>query len=209
MSKFRIRMKLTGFELEVEGTREDVPLIAQSLGRQLTGLLEPASQIVDGELLPNVKTASPALSTNIAQDSTNRRKPRRRAVGVAGTGVTGANERAALDWRHDPQKYGTPRQEWSSSQKILFTLYVAGQETGVGDMTTGQIRATFNKHFRQAGQLLRQNMSRDLAKLKAGRKGEQPEVSEDTTKNPATWFLTEAGTRGAQQLVTAALNQTS
>ena len=39
MSKFKFKLKLQGLELEMEGAREDIPLMAQNLGNQLTGTL--------------------------------------------------------------------------------------------------------------------------------------------------------------------------
>ena len=36
MSKFKFKLKLQGLELEMEGAREDIPLMAQNLGNQLT-----------------------------------------------------------------------------------------------------------------------------------------------------------------------------
>jgi hypothetical protein len=38
MSKFKFKLKLQGLELEMEGSRDDIPLIAHNLGNQLTGL---------------------------------------------------------------------------------------------------------------------------------------------------------------------------
>jgi hypothetical protein len=37
MSKFTIKVKLQGLEIEVEGTREDAPKIASQLGKRLPG----------------------------------------------------------------------------------------------------------------------------------------------------------------------------
>jgi hypothetical protein len=120
---------------------------------------------------------------------------------------TGASDNSVLDWRHAPEKYGSPKQSWTASQKIVWTLYVAGKETGTTEMGAGQICRTFNKHFRQAGQLIPQNMPRDLARLKTGPRGELPQVSENSTGRPAKWFLTEAGEKTAQQLISALLAQ--
>jgi hypothetical protein len=205
MAKFRVRMKLSGLELEIDGSREDMPIIANSLGKQLSGLLQPSAQIVDGEVVseaPLMPAAQPQ------DDSTKRRRGRRRGVPPASGGGSTASGENTLDWRHDPTKYGSPKQEWTTSDKILWTLYVAGEETGTREMNGGQLTRTFNKHFRQAGQLQRQNVYRDLGKLKTGRKGELPLVSENTTASPTTWFLTEAGTKAAQQLVLSALAPT-
>lgn len=52
-SKFKIKFKVEKLELEIEGNREDVPLITQALGQQVSGLLAPASDIVQGEITEN------------------------------------------------------------------------------------------------------------------------------------------------------------
>lgn len=205
MAKFRIRMKLTGLELEIEGSRDDMPVIASSLGQQLSGLLQPSAQIVDGEVIHD---ASPSAANEQPDDSTKRRRPRRRPPASPASGG-GTSDDNILDWRHDPTKHGSPKQEWTTSDKMIWTIYVAGEETGTREMNGSQLTRTFNKHFRQAGPVQRQNVYRDLGKLKTGRKGELPLVAENTTKNPATWFLTEAGTKAAQQLVLNALNRTT
>lgn len=62
MSKFTIKVKLQGLEIEVEGTREDAPRIASQLGKQIGGLLQaPAtlasgngSSVLEGEVLRNL-----------------------------------------------------------------------------------------------------------------------------------------------------------
>jgi hypothetical protein len=52
VSKFSIKMKLQGLELEIEGAREDASLISRTLGQQFAGLLQPVGAIIDGEASP-------------------------------------------------------------------------------------------------------------------------------------------------------------
>lgn len=85
--------------------------------------------------------------------------------------------------------------------KSLWLLFVATNETDIKEMGSAMITETFNKHFRQSGPILAHNVARDLGRLK---KKTPPQVSEDTTQNPSAWFLTEAGIREAQKLVTEA-----
>ena len=47
MGKFRIRMKWDAFELEVDGSREDIPLIGQQIGKQLSGVIAPSIGIAN------------------------------------------------------------------------------------------------------------------------------------------------------------------
>lgn len=45
MSKFKFKFKLQGLEIEMEGAKEDIPLMANSLGNHLAGLMQPASEM--------------------------------------------------------------------------------------------------------------------------------------------------------------------
>jgi len=65
-------------------------------------------------------------------------------------------------------------------------------------MSSGTIAATFNTMFREAGQLQRRNMARDLGRLKTQ---SPPLLGEDTTRTPSLWFLTHEGNRRAEELV--------
>lgn len=48
MSKFTIKLKLQGLEMEVEGTKEDAPRIAQQIAKQLGGLLQTPAVLASG-----------------------------------------------------------------------------------------------------------------------------------------------------------------
>lgn len=41
MSKYKFRLKITGLEMEYEGTREDIPVITKQLNQQFGGLISP------------------------------------------------------------------------------------------------------------------------------------------------------------------------
>src|SRR5262249_21165226 len=103
MSKFRIKMRLQGFELEVEGAREDASRSSRNLGEQVSALLQPAGLIIDGE--------APALPPARAQNAEGlpAKKMRRRRQSNA-TGTVG--DSSAIDFKHSPEKYGNPKQEW-------------------------------------------------------------------------------------------------
>jgi len=202
MSKFKVTMKLQGFELEIEGSREDVPLIAQNLSQQLSGLMGPAGAIIDGESVVSPRTpALASLPVDSANASSVKRKPRKRAINPKGS-ENGASE-DSIDWRHDPAKYGAPQQEWATADKAIWLLYVVKMETSTAELSAIQIAATFNKHFKQAGVIRNFNVKRDLGKLKIGRGTAL--VGEDASKNPSTWYLTDAGDKKAQELISKAL----
>jgi len=47
MAKFKMRLKVQGLELEVEGERQDIPLITAAVSKQLSSIVEPADVIVE------------------------------------------------------------------------------------------------------------------------------------------------------------------
>jgi hypothetical protein len=106
-----------------------------------------------------------------------------------------------LEFRNDPAKYGTPTQQWSTSDKALWLLYVVKELGQASELSTGQIVKLFNTYFRQAKIITHSNVSRDLGKLKVS----VPSlVGEDPTKSPAVWFLTDEGVRKAQAIIAVA-----
>jgi hypothetical protein len=197
MAKFEIEMELTGFKLKVKGEREDIRVIRESLQEQVTGLIAPAANIVRGNLseLP-LEPIKPEVI------SKPKRAARTRRAG-AGNGEVAS---PALDWSHDPGKWGTPRQAWKAWQKILWLLLVAAEERGVREMSASCIVDTFNKHFRQAGLLHKSSMTRDMASLKQRLPAL---VGDHADKSPITWFPTEEGIKEGQRLVAEAKGVTT
>ena len=198
MSKFRIKMKLEAFELEVEGTREDMPLITRNLGQQMSNLLQPSGAILEGRVIENKPQVAAAA---VASEISKKKRVRR-----GSTSVDETDAGAPIDWRHDPDKYGTPKQTWKTSEKAIWLLHVVAAETNTREMSGRCICDTFNKHFRQAGPVTTSNVNRDLGVLKV-KKGAPPPVSEDTTQDPPRWYLTEEGQRRANELVADALGR--
>ena len=87
-------------------------------------------------------------------------------------------------------------------EKAIWLLYVIEQQAGKTALQAPAIVKTFNHHFRQAGQLVRQNIYRDLAKAK---QAAPPLLGEDASKSPPEWYLTIEGKKLAAKLVSAAL----
>ncbi|UZN48795.1 hypothetical protein KZ686_13765 [Cupriavidus cauae] len=204
MSKFKMKLKLTGFELEIEGSREDVPLIAQNVGQQLSTLLQPAGAIIEGDGIVASAAPAPLLPGDEVQISSPARRRAKRPR-VKSTGDESA-EAVVVNWKHDPLKYGTPQQGWSTAIKAMWLLYVVLQETGDGELSAKTISETFNRHFKQAGKILPFNVSRDLGKLKVKSGGLAP-VAEGTNKVPSTWYLTQEGIRLAQESIKQLLSK--
>jgi hypothetical protein len=194
MAKFHIKLKLQGLELEVDGTRDDLPVIREALTQQFAGMLSPATEIAAGEIPVNVAGNG---STPTVVENAKRSKRRARTAPASSNG----SSEAAVDWVHDSAKYGAPQQAWNTADKSMWLLYVAGQEANVKELSGKHIEVTFNKHFRQAGQLRANNIIRDLGKAKSAKAGAPALISQNTTTEPSTWFLTDAGSRRAQQLI--------
>jgi len=193
MSKFKVRLKLQGLELEVEGNRDDVPLIADSVAEQVAGLLKPASNIVEGEIVTDGHRPQ-YVEGETSETKTKQARKKRQSQTQPGSN----SKEEAVDWSHDPSKWGVPKQKWSTADKSLWILYVVEKAEGIKEMSAPRIATTFNKHFPQAGIVHPPNVSRDLGKLKL----KSPAlVSEDRAKSPSTWFLTEGGIQRVEKLI--------
>lgn len=192
MSKVKVKLKLTGFELEIEASREDIPLIAAGVQQQLGGLLAPTSTIIDID--PPRAVNQPALPPAPP-------KKVRSGKRASAPAANGASDSDAVVFTHNPNTWGTPVQGWSAAEKSVWLLYVVGQQTDHKELTGPRIAKTFALHFRQSGPIRSQNVARDLGKLKA----QQPSlVSQDAIKPGEPWFLTDAGIAHAQKLVSQA-----
>jgi hypothetical protein len=192
-------MKLQGFELEVEGTREDALRINERLGDQISALLRPAGAIVDGEIAP---PAQPPINPmpEVALNKKARRRKEHNSTAAVGS------LSSAIDFKHAPERYGNPKAEWNTAKKAQWLLYVVKEAANLDGLSNRTLAETFNKHFRQSGKITSNHVSRDLGRLKA--KVNPSPVGEDTTKDPPTWYLTEEGRKGAQNSVSEALGQT-
>lgn len=200
MSKFRVKMKLQGLELEIEGAREDAGLITRNLGQQFAGLMGPIDNIIDGtELVDTPHTASVVPMSQLPSVKRNKRKK------TAGPSPTVNEDDTAIDFRHDPLKFGNAQQTWKTADKSLWLIYVLKSQTERTEFTAKAIADTFNKHFRGAGLIKTGNVNRDLERLRTAEKpsplGFDP--------NKSAWFLTDEGERRGQVLVAAALGQTN
>lgn len=199
MAKFKMRLRLQGLEVEIEGERDDAAMITRNLGTQLSGLIKPVGQIVDGagEGEGTGGVAPRAISAIEAPSRKARRSRRQPSTTSPDTDAS-----VALEVSLAPEKFGVPRQEWKTAEKAVWLIYVL-KESGMGDtFATRIIVETFNKHFKQSGTITTSNVTRDLGRLKTK---ERPAwVGENTTLTPSGWFLTEEGQKRAQALVAAA-----
>jgi hypothetical protein len=110
MSKFTIKVELQGLKIEVEGSRDDVPKLAERVGQQFGDLIKPALLLETG--------ARPTSETN-GNDSGKAKGRTGRRRGGAGGGKTTGDE---INLTIDPSKYGSPSQEWTTVQKAIWFL---------------------------------------------------------------------------------------
>ncbi|MHC4043879.1 hypothetical protein [Bradyrhizobium sp. 23AC] len=192
-----MKLKLQGFELEIEGNREDASVIGRSIGDQISGMLSPSLNILDGDIAPSRSPASSAPLLDVSPKRRTSRKPTR----PASSGGDGNGTTSVVDFRNDPSKFATPTQQWSTTEKAIWLLYVLKEVSQVSELSAGQIAKTFNTHFRQAKTISHSNVLRDFGKLKVS----SPSlVGEDATKSPSMWFLTDEGIRKAQSIIAEA-----
>ena len=194
-------MKLQGFELEVEGSREDAALISNQVGKQIAGMID-VQDIIEGEASeknsaveqPPILNASPA------------KPPRKKRS--SGPSYTKEDKEAnkAISYSHDPEKYGNPSQNWKVLQKAIWLLYVLKEES-LGDKHTGlRLVNTFNEHFKQSGKITTSNVNRDFGRAKSK---QPPILGEDKVGKLGEWFLTDSGIRMAQELIAEALGESN
>ena len=203
MAKFKMKMKLQGFELEIEGEREDIPLIAQNLGEQFSGLLAPAANIAEGEV-PRKQVSNNATAIPVPEAKPIRKRKRQSSTSRGGSNGTSSESKNILNWEHNPERWGNPLQTWTTAEKAIWLIYVVEQELNTTSLPASQITATFNHHFKQAKTVHPPNVTRDLGRLKSGANSD---VGEDSTKSPSEWFLTTAGKKKVEALIAAALGK--
>src|SRR5262245_17137272 len=107
MSKFKIKMKIQGFELEIEGSKEDIPAIANNLSGQIAGLIQPSSDIVQGSSSGS-RFGQPLTINGSPSDIPIKRKSRGKKRPGTETQGNGP-EIPPIEWKHDSAKYGSPR----------------------------------------------------------------------------------------------------
>lgn len=190
MSKLKFTFKIKELELQVEGTREEVATITNSIGQQFQGMMRPTGLMGEPQL-----PQTPLQITEDGEITEIKNSPRKRKT----SGSQPKGEKAkAFDFLNDPAKYGAPLQSWSALEKAIWLLYVVQNILKITELSAGEIGETFNKHFKQLGKIRSSNISRDFGSKKAGGKAI---VGENSTVFPAKWYLTEEGVKMAQKLI--------
>jgi hypothetical protein len=195
MAKFRIRLKVQALELEVDGERQDMPAISAAVQQQMAGLVRPAMTVADGKR--EIEAGSQVVHEETAKPKS---RPRRRTGSKAAVDLAAAQP---LDFRHEPAKYANPQQAWNITDKAVWLLHVL-KDLGVASEVSGpQLAATFNYNFKATGAIRPPLVTRELARAKV----KVPAlVGEDKTHDPSLWYVTDEGTKHAQQLIQTVLN---
>ena len=189
MAKFRIRMKLQGFEFEVDGEREDIPAITNAVKQQLAALVIPGEVVTDGH--------KQLEQTNPSNSGEEEKKERRRSRS-GGSRSGESTPTPPIEFRHDPAKYGNPTQDWNITQKSIWLLYVIKGITATKEVSGPQIAATFNQYFKPSGKIHPPHVTKDLARAKILNPAP---IGEDR----GLYYLTDEGDRQAQQLIESVL----
>ena len=194
MPKFRIRLKVQGLELEVDGEREDIPAITAAVQQQFSGLILPAESMADGH-----KQLADGGRWNGGEEEKTKGRGRKRG---GGSRITDGAAAQAIEFRHDAAKYGNPLQSWDVTQKSIWLLFVIKSLTDTKEVSGPQLAATFKQYFKPAGKMHPPHVTRDLSRAKV--QNPAP-VGEDK----GLWFLTDEGDRQAQELIKSVLNLTT
>jgi len=183
MSKFSIKIKLQGLEIEVEGSQDTAPRIAQRVGEQISALIKPPLLIEMGK--------NGSQITDSAEPSDDKGKTKKKRSGSGGA-KTSADD---VTFTHDPSQHGSPSQEWTTVQKAIWLLYGVNSEKPLSGYS---IAKTFNKQFKSAGAIIGGNVTTGLDKEKL--KGASSSVGADLSDGTARYYLTDAGKAMGAQL---------
>lgn len=182
MSKFRVKIKLQALEIEVEGSQETAPRIAQRVGEQIGALVKPPLLIEMGKNGSQI-TDSP--------DSEDKGKTKKKKSGSGGA-KSPADD---VTFTHDPSNHGSPSQEWTTTQKAIWILYAAAPDKPLSGYS---IAKTFNKQFKSAGAIVGGNVTKGFEKEKL--KGASSPVGADVSDGTPRYYLTDAGKAMGAQL---------
>lgn len=198
MSKLEIEFEITGLKLRIKGDSDDVATKVAAVQRQVQGVIQAVGAIADGATgVPptplngagSPKVLEAAAEPAAANGTRGKRSPRKSSGQRQGA--------EGIDFKHDAEKYGFPKQDWTTAQKAMWLLYALEQQTDRKEYSGPVIAATFNKHFKSFGSIHAANVHRDLGK----EKGKSGWVNSDASQDPQTWHLLEEGKKGVAALI--------
>jgi hypothetical protein len=183
MSKFSIKIKLQGLEIEVEGTQENAPRLAQRVGEQIGALIKPSLLLEAG------RNGGAILDAPESSDDKGKTKKKKSGSGGA---KSSADD---VTFTHDPSNHGSPSQDWTTVQKAIWFLHAAAPDKPLSGYS---IAKAFNKQFKSAGSIVGGNVTQGLDKEKL--KGASSPIGADVSDGTARYYLTDAGKAMGAQL---------
>lgn len=204
MAKLEVKFELTGLKFEITGERDDVSAALASLQQQVANLAQSAASATRAFDAPSLQTgrvlngqAPPAGQPGDAdppvRGALSAPAARSKSKRTSGTPKSKAE---AVQFMHDAEKYGFPKQDWNTANKAMWLLYVIEVQTEQKEASAHVLAATFRLYFKEFGNLLTHNIVRDLGSSK--KKGL---VNSDPTKTPEAWYLLAAGKTAMQALI--------
>jgi hypothetical protein len=187
------KVELQGAKITIEGTSGDAAEVVQQVEKQLAGMLQPPALLKPTALSPGNR--APVLDAQVLNTENDKRQKRPARKGGGGS-KTSADE---ITISIDPSKHGSPMQGWTPVQKAVWFLHIVETTTSTRQLTAYAIAKNFNRHFKAAGSLDAGNLSRALEKERL--KGTDAILGADTNDGSAKYYLTQAGTASAQQLI--------
>lgn len=176
MSKFSVKIKIQALEIQVEGSQDATPRIAQRVGEQIGALVKPPLLIEMGKgngSLEGEPTEGPGKAK------------KKKSSGGGGGSKASADD---VTFTHDPARHGSPAQAWTTTHKAIWFLYVVASDKPLSGYS---IAKAFNKHFKSAGAINGGNVNKGLEKERL--KGTSATVGADTSDGTTRFYLTEAG----------------
>jgi hypothetical protein len=177
MSKFSVKIKLQGLEIEVEGSQDVAPRIAKQVGEQISALVKPPMLIEMG------KNSNGSIES--AEDHDDKGKPKKKKSSGGGGSKASADDVA---FTHDPSQHGSPQQGWTTTQKAIWLLHAVNSDKPLSGYSIAKI---FNKQFKSAGAINNGNVNKGFDKEKL--KGATAPVGADMSDGTARYYLTDVG----------------
>ena len=162
MAKNKLRLKIQGFELEIEGENLAAPNMAQHIGQQLNKLLEPATNIMTNQ--PPRKHVDNTSANGVGDRTEIKSSPSKRGKRSG----SGSGAKDLPEYQHNKDKHGEPAQAWNPTRKALWLLRCLDLSGQPAELTAAQVAGLFNAHFKAFGKLLAGNVARDLNKVSVG-----------------------------------------
>lgn len=194
---YKMKLELSGLKLEIEHDDDGtIPPAVATLQRQLAGVMQTVNALAsNGSANGSNQLAGHGQPKAIEAPMVEPRP--RGGKGSTRRGSGSRSKAEAIDFKHDAERFGFPKQEWNTACKALWLLYVLAEQGILTEVSGPVLAATFNKHFKTFGTVHAANVHRDLGKEKS----KSGWVNSDASQDPQTWYLLEAGKQGVAKTI--------